>query len=138
MLQSSLQGSWLEASLWKGVTAPGRLRNGHPCSLGINVASIFSVGYRGAPGRGMKMKSCETLERMLKMSAGDREKTGKVVARSFYTVLRQNGFTQAEIMRVTGYILDGVIKDMKVNGKDREKPVEMRSSDNWPHTKVVA
>jgi len=86
----------------------------------------------------MKMKSCETLERMLKMSAGDREKTGKVVARSFYTVLRQNGFTQAEIMRVTGYILDGVIKDMKVNGKDREKPVEMRSSDNWPHTKVVA
>jgi hypothetical protein len=67
------------------------------------------------------MKNCETLERMLKMSAGDREKTGKVVARSFYNILRQNGFTQAEIMEVTGHILDGVIKDIKVNGKDKEQ-----------------
>ncbi len=67
------------------------------------------------------MKQCETLERMLKLSAGDREKTGKIVARSFYKILRQNGFTHADVMDVAGFILDGVIKDMKVNGKDKEQ-----------------
>ncbi|MGD8353390.1 MAG: hypothetical protein PVJ01_04415 [Pseudomonadota bacterium] len=84
------------------------------------------------------MKSCETLERMLKMSAGDRERTGKVVARSFYKILRQNGFSQSEIMNVTGNILDEVMKDIRANGKDRESPLEIRPSGNWPHTKVVA
>lgn len=72
------------------------------------------------------MKQCETLERMLKLSAGDREKTGKIVARSFYKILRQNGFTHADIMDVAGNILDGVIKDMKVNGKDREQSRSVR------------
>jgi hypothetical protein len=84
------------------------------------------------------MKNCETLERMLKMSAGDREKTGKVVARSFYNILRQNGFTQAEIMEVTGHILDGVIKDIKVNGKDREVPIDIHDYEARPNSKEVA
>jgi len=84
------------------------------------------------------MKNCETLERMLQMSAGDREKTGRVVARSFYNILRQNGFTQAEIMTVTGHILDGVIKDVKSNGKDKESPVEIQDHSARPHSKEVA
>ena len=84
------------------------------------------------------MKNCETLERMLKMSAGDREKTGKVVARSFYKILRQNGFTHADIMDVAGHILDGVIKDMKINGKDREEPVGIKHPDAQPHSQEVA
>jgi len=84
------------------------------------------------------MKQCETLERMLKMSAGDRKKTGKVVARSFYSILRRNEFTHAEIMDVAGFILDGVIKDMKVNGKDRKEPVDIKDLDSRPHSKEVA
>ena len=56
----------------------------------------------GAAGKAREMKNCETLERMLKMSEGDHEKTGKVISRSFYKILRQNGFTHAEIMSVTG------------------------------------
>jgi len=84
------------------------------------------------------MKNCETLERILKMSAGDREKTGKVVARSFYNILHKNGFTQADIMDVAGHILDGVIKDMKVNGKDREEPVAIQNLNGRPHSKEVA
>ncbi len=59
------------------------------------------------------MKDVETLERMLTMSAGDRAKTGKVEARSFYKILRQNVFTHAYIMAVTGHMLDDVIKDIK-------------------------
>ena len=84
------------------------------------------------------MKQCETLERMLKLSAGDREKTGKIVARSFYKILRRNGFTHAEIMDVAGHILDGVISDMKVNGKDRESPVDIKDHSMRPHSKEVA
>ena len=84
------------------------------------------------------MKKCETLERMLKMSADDREKTGKVVARSFYNILRENGFTQADIMDVAGHILDGVIKDMKNNGKDKESAVDIQDLNVRPHSKEVA
>ena len=84
------------------------------------------------------MKNCETLERMLNMSAGDREKTGKIVARSFYKILRENEFTHAEIMDVTGHILDGVIKDMRANGKDKVSPVDINDPDIRPHSKEVA
>lgn len=84
------------------------------------------------------MKNCETLERMLKMSAGDHAKTGKVVARSFYKILRQNGFTHADIMAVTGHMLDDVIKDIKVNGKDRESPLDIKDHNIRPHSKEVA
>ena len=84
------------------------------------------------------MKNCETLERILKMSAGDREKTGKVVARSFYNILHKNGFTQADIMDVAGHILDGVIKDMKNNGKDKESAVDIQDLNVRPHSKEVA
>ena len=84
------------------------------------------------------MKNCETLERMLKMSAGDREKTGKVVARSFYKLLRQNGFTHGEIMDVAGHILDGVIKDLNVNGKDLKEPVDIQDLPHRGQSKEVA
>jgi pyruvate-formate lyase-activating enzyme len=75
---------------------------------------------------------------MLEKSGGDREKTGKLVARSFYKILRTNGFTHPEILEVTGNMMDEVMKDIRANGKDRENPLELRPSDNWPHTKVVA
>ena len=84
------------------------------------------------------MKSCETLERMLKMSEGDREKTGKVVARSFYKILRQNGFSHPEIMDVTGYILDEVMKDIKAKGKDIEKPTEIKQIETLSQSEEVA
>lgn len=55
---------------------------------------------------------------MLQMSSEDRAKAGKVVARSFYKMLRRNGFSQSDIMTFAGHLLDGVIRDMKINGKD--------------------
>lgn len=64
------------------------------------------------------MKQCETLEKMLKMSAQDRDRAGRVVARSFYAILRRNGFGPGEIMAVAGHILDGVIRDMKAHGEE--------------------
>jgi len=72
------------------------------------------------------MKNCQTLDRMPKLSASDRAGTGRVIARSFYQILRRNGFTQAEIIDVAGHVLDGVIRDIKVNGKNRERPVDLQ------------
>ena len=84
------------------------------------------------------MKYCETLGRMLEKSGGDRDKTGKVVARSFYKILRTNGFTHPEILEVTGNMMDEVMKDIKANGKDRTEPVEINHSEIRPHSKEVA
>lgn len=93
----------------------------------------------GAREREKAMKNCETLDRMLQMSAGDREKTGRIVARSFYNILRRNGFTQAQIMDIAGQLLDGVIKDMKVNGKDRDERARIRRRpDTRTHSREVA
>lgn len=89
-------------------------------------------------GKEREMKNCETLERMLTMSEGDRERTGKVVGRSFYNILRRNGFTHPEIMSVTGHILDEVMKDIKANGKDRKEPAMVKSSKTRHHSKEVA
>ena len=89
-------------------------------------------------GKEPEMKNCETLERMLKISEGDREKTGKVVARSFYKILRHNGFSHPEIMDVTGYVLDEVMKDIKANGKDREQPVDIKEHNSQSRSEEVA
>ena len=72
------------------------------------------------------MESCETLEKMLRMSEGDRERAGRLLARSFYKILRRNGFSHPQVMAVAGTILDEVMKDVRANGKDRETPLEIR------------
>ena len=65
------------------------------------------------------MENCRTIEKMLQMSTEERTKASKVVAKSFYRMLRRNGFSQSEIMTFAGQILDEVIKDLKVNGSEK-------------------
>ncbi|UCF87788.1 MAG: hypothetical protein JSV70_04930 [bacterium] len=84
------------------------------------------------------MKNCETLDRMLKMSAHDRDKTGRVVARTFYKILRQNGFTHPEIIDLTGNILDEVMKDIRAKGKDAPDAAPIRELGFPPTSKEVA
>jgi hypothetical protein len=72
------------------------------------------------------MKNCETLDKMLRMAPDDRRKAGKVVARSFYKTLRRNGFSHGDIMYFAGYLLDGVIKEMKIKGEDQEGSADIR------------
>jgi hypothetical protein len=67
------------------------------------------------------MKNCQTIEKMLQMSSEDRTRASYVVARSFFRMLRRNGFLQSEIMNFAGQLLDEVIKDIAINGKDREE-----------------
>lgn len=73
------------------------------------------------------MENCRTIEKMLQMPSEGRAKASKVVARSFYRMLRRNGFSHGEIMTFTGQILDEVIRDMKANGKDLESTEAVKS-----------
>ena len=68
------------------------------------------------------------MEIVLKISEGDHERTGRVVARSFYKMLRDNGFSHPEIISLAGRVLDEVIKDIRANGKDREAPMPAKAS----------
>jgi len=68
------------------------------------------------------MENCRTIEKMLQMSSEDRAKASRVVARSFYRMLRKNGFSQSEIMTFSGQILDEVIKDLKISGNGIGSP----------------
>ena len=72
------------------------------------------------------MKNCETIEKVLQMSSEDRAKASRVVARSFFKMLRRNGFSQGEIMNFTGHLLDEVIRDMKLNGEKQQAWSESR------------
>ena len=74
------------------------------------------VGRKVTPG-GIELKNCQTIEKMVQMSSENRGKASKVVARSFYKMLRKNGFSQGEIMTFAGHLLDEVIRDMKHNGR---------------------
>lgn len=88
--------------------------------------------------KGGTVKNCETIERMLNLSEGDREKAGRVVARTFYNILRRNGFTHSEVMNVTGNILDEVMKDIRINGKNKPDPVQIQDVTPPVRSKGVA
>ncbi len=84
------------------------------------------------------MKECRTLEKMLQLSSGNRTRAGKVVARTFFKVLRRNGFTHSDIMAVAGHLLDGVIRDIKVNGKEKKSTVDIQDLRVPPGSQEVA
>ncbi|MDF1536748.1 MAG: hypothetical protein P1S46_09665 [bacterium] len=64
------------------------------------------------------MKQCDTLEKMIELSSDDRERAGKVVARSFFRILARNGFSHSDIMNFAGNLLDEVMRDMRAKAGD--------------------
>jgi hypothetical protein len=76
-------------------------------------------------------KQCDTLEKMISLSADDRDRASKVVARSFFRILAKNGFSHSDIMDFAGNLLDEVMRDMGT-GDPKIKPVkgEMNGSKN--------
>lgn len=51
------------------------------------------------------------LERYNHMSDDEREKAARVIARSFYRLLRRNGFSRNQVISMAGYLLDGLLED---------------------------
>ena len=72
------------------------------------------------------MKSCGDFERIVELSQKDEERAAKFVARSFYRILRRNGFTQNQIINVASHLLDGLIQEM--NGSVEQESSEIRNS----------
>ena len=68
-----------------------------------------------------KIKSCETLERIVEISASDQERAARLVARSFYKILRGNGFTRNQVINVAEHLLDGLIGEMKDSAEGNEE-----------------
>jgi hypothetical protein len=83
------------------------------------------------------MKQCNTFEKMLEMSSGDRDRAGKVVARSFFRILARNGFSHSDVMNFAGHLLDEVMRDMRRDGGDTES-APVSDSPSGEDTREVA
>ncbi len=61
-------------------------------------------------------------ERYVRMASRDQERAAKVVAKSFYKILRKNGFTHNQVISVAGYILDGLIEENNSSAEPEKAP----------------
>jgi hypothetical protein len=68
------------------------------------------------------MIQCDIIEKMINLSAENRERTSKVVARSFFRILSKNGFSHSDIMDFAGNLLDEVMRDMGASGEKTIRP----------------
>ncbi len=68
------------------------------------------------------MHQCDILEKMINLSPDNRERTSKVVARSFFRILAKNGFSHSDIMDFAGNLLDEVMRDMVASGEKAIRP----------------
>jgi hypothetical protein len=69
-----------------------------------------------------QMQKCDLIEKMINISADERGRTSKVVARSFFRILAKNGFSHSDIMDFAGNLLDEVMKDMGASGEKTIRP----------------
>ncbi|MBI4714903.1 MAG: hypothetical protein HY760_03020 [Nitrospirae bacterium] len=58
------------------------------------------------------MSQHDQMDRIIQMAAGDAEKAARIVARSFYKVLRRNGFSNDQIIDVANSMLDCLINSL--------------------------
>ncbi len=62
------------------------------------------------------MSSYGKFDEYVKMAAQDAEQASVVVAKSFYKILRKNGFTDAQIFNVANNLLDCLIQTLESYG----------------------
>jgi glycosylphosphatidylinositol transamidase (GPIT) subunit GPI8 len=60
-------------------------------------------------------------EELVKLSAKDTDRASKIVAKSFYKVLRKNGFTDDQIISVANNILECLIQALAGYKEKSEK-----------------
>jgi hypothetical protein len=59
------------------------------------------------------MNSYGKFDEYVKLAANNTEKAAKIVAKSFYKILRKNGFDDAQIVNVANNILDCLIHSLE-------------------------
>lgn len=58
------------------------------------------------------MDQHQQMDKIIRMAAEDTEKASRLIARSFYKVLRKNGFTDDQIISVANNMLDCLIESL--------------------------
>jgi len=58
------------------------------------------------------MDQHQQMDKIIQMAAVDAEKASRLIARSFYKVLRKNGFTDDQIISVANNMLDCLIESL--------------------------
>ena len=58
------------------------------------------------------MDQHQHMDKIIRLAAEDSEKASRLIARSFYKVLRKNGFTDDQIISVANNMLDNLIESL--------------------------
>lgn len=58
-------------------------------------------------------KEQNQIEKVIQMAAEDAERAARVVARSFYKILRKNGFSNEQIIAVANSMLECLIESLE-------------------------
>jgi len=58
------------------------------------------------------MEQHQQMDKIIRLAAEDAEKASRLIARSFYKVLRKNGFTDDQIISVANNMLDCLIESL--------------------------
>lgn len=73
------------------------------------------------------MERDEKFDQLVKLAARDTEKAAEIVARSFYKILRRNGFADDQIIGVANSILDCLILTLDGYKEKSEKKMKSRT-----------
>jgi hypothetical protein len=58
-------------------------------------------------------KEQSQMEKVIQLAANDAERAARVVARSFYKILRKNGFSNEQIIAVANNMLECLIESLE-------------------------
>ena len=58
------------------------------------------------------MEQHQHMDKIIRLAAEDAEKASRLIARSFYKVLRKNGFTDDQVISVANNMLDCLIESL--------------------------
>lgn len=76
------------------------------------------------------MEERKQMDRVIQMAAEDPERAARIVAKSFYKVLRKNEFSDDQIIAVANNILDCLIDSLagykKKNALEQEEAISAR------------
>ena len=72
------------------------------------------------------MERDEKFGQLVKLAASDTEKAAEIVAKSFYKILRRNGFTDDQIIAVANSMLDCLILTLDSYKEKSEKKMKSR------------
>ena len=75
----------------------------------------------------MKDKEHNQMDKVIQLAVVDPERAARVVARSFYKVLRRNGFSDDQIIAVANNILDCLLESL--DGYKQKSQAEQESQE---------